>query len=169
MPKKTATMAFLPRRFAGFGGDGEEFMIVNLTQHPATPDQLAAGVVDVLGPAREDLLASLTFEKMPTRQQIGAAAYQLTMIATVMGADQAMIGGAPWLMSDLEQALQRAGIKPLYSFSRRIVQEERVGNAIKKITYFQHQGFVGPRLGSQVEETEPASVALARAALGIRR
>jgi len=146
-------------------------MIANLTQHLATPDQLAAGVVDVLGPAREDLLKSLTFEEMPTRQQIGAAAYQIMLIAAAMGADQAMIGGAPWLMSDLEDALTRAGITPLYSFSHRIVQEERVGNAIKKISYFQHQGFVGPRLGSQVDEgtgmkeAEPASVALARAAL----
>ena len=39
-------------------------IILNLTQHPATPEQVAAGVVDLIGDDLETLKFLLTFEDM---------------------------------------------------------------------------------------------------------
>ena len=55
-----------------------------------------------------------------------------------------MIGGAPYFMSTLEKKLKEYGIKPLYSFSKRIVEESEdkdTGEVVKK-TIFKHLGFV---------------------------
>lgn len=40
-------------------------MIANLTQHPATQEQLAAGVVDLTGSALMSLKDMLTFDTQP--------------------------------------------------------------------------------------------------------
>lgn len=58
--------------------------IVNLTQHAGTAEQLAAGVAD-LGATSLELKRLLTFDSLPTREEIEARA--------------AMIGGAPFLMA----------------------------------------------------------------------
>ncbi len=39
--------------------------ILNLTQHPATPEQLEAGVVDLIGESLEHMTALLTFHEIP--------------------------------------------------------------------------------------------------------
>lgn len=33
---------------------------------------------------------------------------------------EAMIGGSPWMMSALENALRKQGIEPRYSFEKRV-------------------------------------------------
>ncbi len=120
-------------------------MILNLTQHPATPDQLAGGVFDIGGKLREAMLVLLTFDDIPTPMQIGARALALTEIACELrkdhGFSRVMIGGAPWLMSSLEVALIDAGFIPVYAFSKRIVIEDLVNGAMIKKSVFKHLGF----------------------------
>jgi len=49
-------------------------MIINLTQHVATPEQISAGVTDLPEHIRSELIALLTFEELPTIEQICARA-----------------------------------------------------------------------------------------------
>jgi len=54
-----------------------------------------------------------------------------------------MIGGAPFLMSALEDALVIAGITPLYAFSvRESVEAEQADGSVRKVAVFRHLGFV---------------------------
>jgi len=117
--------------------------ILNLTQHPATPEQIAAGVVDLQGEALELLHSLLDFEELPERPEIQERANKLAGLAVGVGARHAMIGGAPFLMKALEWALQRANITPLYAFSRRESIEERTPDGgVRKTSVFRHLGFV---------------------------
>ena len=86
--------------------------ILNLTQHAATPEQLAAGVVDLTPAQRAVVSQILTFETLPSRPVIQsrarllaqAAADDSSMVGEVGPFDAAMIGGAPYLMGPLEDA-----------------------------------------------------------------
>ena len=131
-------------------------MILHLTQHPATPDQLAAGVVDLGGDDRAALVRLLTFEALPTRAEIIARADALAALAAAFAASEdredgttgfalsAMIGGAPYLMAPLETALRDAGIEPVYAFSVRESEEKtQPDGTIRKVAVFRHAGFVG--------------------------
>jgi len=115
-------------------------IILNLTQHPATPDQVTAGVIEPRG--KKIVQQLLTFNDLPTQDVIDARAIQLADYAASHGVTHAMIGGAPWLMHTLSDRLFRAGITPLYAFSRRDVIEEAKDGAIHKRTVFRHVGFV---------------------------
>lgn len=131
-------------------------MIINLTQHPATVEQVEAGVIDLpQGILRESLLRALTFESMPTKQNIDDRAEYIALLAIGNGLggdyDQdpipwaAMIGGAPWLMSALESALMDHGIEPLYAFSVRDSAEKSMPDgSVQKINVFRHIGFIKP-------------------------
>lgn len=118
-------------------------MILNLTQHAATPDQVAAGVVDPPPPIAAMIRQRLTFETLPTGLEIQAAAAALAIVAETAGAECAMIGGAPYLMSALEQALTCRGVWPVYAFSRReSVEELAADGTVRKVNVFRHAGFV---------------------------
>lgn len=114
--------------------------IKNLTQHAATPEQIAAGVVDLAGDERTQLVNLLNFSELPTRAEILARAIKLAFLAG--DANQAMIGGAPFLMSALENALTEVGIDPIYSFSVRCSAEKLVDGVVVKTSSFSHAGFV---------------------------
>lgn len=119
--------------------------IVNLTQHAATPEQRAAGVVDPSPSIAERVHALLTFEALPTpaliRERAAALAELAADLAGAGGA--AMIGGAPFLMTDLELALLQVGVAPLYAFSRReAVDVTGADGAVRKTSVFRHLGFV---------------------------
>ena len=118
--------------------------IVNLTQHPASAEQLAAGVFDVPGDgARRELLMQLTFNDLPEDGEIVERAEALASIAGAFGARAAMIGGAPYLMSALERELRDSGVVPLYAFSRReSVEETLPDGSTRKVAVFRHLGFV---------------------------
>lgn len=123
-------------------------MILNLTQHPATPEQLATGLRD-LPPADAALLhAYLTFDSPPSRHETQRRAALIADLA--LGAcptdefvAQALIGGAPWLMSSLELALYTRGFSPVYSFSVRssTVQAQPDGS-VQKVSVFKHVAYV---------------------------
>ena len=117
--------------------------ILNLTQHPATEDQLLAGVVEPLKAEKKDIKSLLTFTDLPVKEQVVHKAVALAYIAKGCGADAAMIGGAPYLMPELAKQLKDVGIKPLFSFTERVVQKEvgEDGNVVKT-SIFKHQGFV---------------------------
>lgn len=126
--------------------------ILNLTQHAATPEQVAAGVVEptlvpleqvVAGEAKKQVQALLTFDTLPHLDDIERKAKTLAAIARWHGCTRAMIGGAPFFMAALERALIHAGIQPIYAFSVRDSIEQPDGNGgVKKVNIFRHAGFV---------------------------
>ena len=127
-------------------------MILNLTQHEATPQQIAEGVVDLTPEDRAQLRVLLTFDELPSAVQITTVASAICALALMAGlagppVAAAMIGGAPFLMSALERALRAAGVTPVYAFSRReSVEEVQPDGTVRKINVFRHLGFVKPPL-----------------------
>lgn len=118
--------------------------VINLTQHPATPDQKNAGVVEPAN--KEKIKKLLTFEELPSKEELRARAKALVdhIIIYEDGTfSAAMIGGAPFFMSVLEDALKRMGITPLYAFSKREVVEKTLPSGeVVKTQVFKHLGFV---------------------------
>jgi hypothetical protein len=105
--------------------------IMNLTQHAASPEQQAAGVIDLPDAARDLLVRLLTFEDLPKAADIEVRAAAIARLATDLWREWeagrapaqthlsrcVMIGGAPYLMSALERALALQGFKAIYAFS----------------------------------------------------
>jgi hypothetical protein len=144
--------------------------ILNLTQHTATPEQIAAGVTfGELSPEQiMEIRSLLSFETLPTPREIAQRAQQIAEIASnaiwreksalpyaeewageplhteVEFFDFAMIGGAPYLMAPLEVALRARDITPLYAFSvRESVDQVQQDGSVRKVAVFRHAGFVG--------------------------
>ena len=117
--------------------------ILNLTQHKATPDQEKAGVYNLEGENLEKLKELLTFDDIPTENVLWNRAFNIAVIAEREGATSAMIGGAPYFMDSLEQALLRRQIYPLYAFSKRESQDVHLEDGtVRKQQVFRHIGFV---------------------------
>lgn len=115
-------------------------MILNLTQHKGAPDQ---GVTDIIDPDSRTVLTSLlTFEEMPSYHEIYIRATDLAALACAFTkpGDRVMIGGAPYLMGQLEQSLIRSGRIPTYAFSKRISKEDPKNG--QKTSIFKHEGFI---------------------------
>jgi hypothetical protein len=124
-------------------------MILNLTQHLATPEQIEAGVVDLPAEMRDRLVEALTFNELPAPEEILGRAAQLAELA-VSYCDKsgpyppdAMIGGAMWLMGPLALELRLRGIEPMFAFSVRETEEvAQPDGTVKKVSVFRHAGFV---------------------------
>ena len=118
--------------------------IINFTQHFETAEQAAVGVYTPTDPeVAAEIRSNLNFAELPEREEILCKAYVLAEIASEEGAEAAMIGGAPYLMSALERALKDKGIKPLYAFSiRESVEKTLPDGSVQKINVFRHKGFV---------------------------
>ena len=97
-------------------------ILINLTQHNLTPDQLQ-GAVQVGNDVRDEVVKLITFNGLPTAGEIKGNASRLAEICRDMHASHAVIGGAPYFMGPLEQALRKAGIVPLYAFTERVAAE----------------------------------------------
>ena len=116
---------------------------VNLTMHKSTPDQVEAGVFDLEGEAREQLLALLDFAEPPKAREILDRAHNIADLAARAGAEKAMIGGALWLMAPLAERLRGRGIEPMYAFSRReTVEEAQADGTVRKVAVFRFAGWV---------------------------
>jgi len=115
--------------------------IINLTQHPATAEQAAAGVFE---PAdKQKVQRLLTFNVQPVQDEIVCRAQDLAAIAAEEKAEAAMIGGALWLMGPLEVCLRHVGVIPLYAFSvREVVETANPDGSVSKTAVFRHRGFV---------------------------
>jgi len=114
--------------------------IFNLTQHPATPVQIEAGVTGSLTPEQKE---GMNFDSIPSQSELKDRAENLARIVGIAGFNAAMIGGAPFFMRPLEVALEAHGIQPLYAFSVRKSVEKEVDGKVTKVAIFEHQGFVG--------------------------
>ena len=138
-------------------------VILNLTQHTATPEQIEAGVYEPKSP--DEIKAALTFNHLPTQQELELRAVTLAAFAhrevrtrvledrptyeeqlpieDQMLGMQVMVGGAPYLMPYLEKALKDVNLKAVYAFSKResieVVMED---GSVKKTAVFKHLGFV---------------------------
>ena len=110
--------------------------ILNLTQHLASQEQIEEGVVE---PKNKDFVKELlTFDELPTKEEIQKRATELTKIAMNEGYKKVMIGGAPYLMGMLELTLKSQGIQSVYAFSKRVsIEKDGV-----KTSVFKHIGFV---------------------------
>ena len=134
-------------------------MIVNLTQHTRSSEQLRAGVIDLTPELAEQAAAFLTFDALPDVAEIERRAAALAGVAVEqarlvyapdpVGFDvsmhdvSAMIGGAPYLMPALERALILEGITPVYAFSvRQSMEEAQADGSVRKVNIFRHIGFV---------------------------
>ena len=113
--------------------------IVNLTQHFASDEQRVEGVFDLVD--NSVLKCLLTFNTPPTLLEMQHRAEAITALAEATGATIAMLGGAPYFMVWLENALNGAGIKTVYSFTERISDENP--DTGEKTSVFKHTGWVG--------------------------
>lgn len=126
-------------------------MILNMTQHRATPEQVQAGVED-MGLLHAWLCELLTFEDLPSSEELESRVDSLVDLAlhsiehkAVHGITcfQVMIGGAPFLMAPLQKALAWKWIEVLYAFSKReSVETVCEDGSIRKTSVFKHAGFV---------------------------
>lgn len=129
-------------------------MILNLTQHVVTPEQKAQLVVEPRM-CKTEIRELLTFEEIPSKEEIEARANKLAEIAVSEANHYAgetdneiwitrvMIGGAPYLMGALEKAVKECGFTPVYAFSKRESEEiPQPDGSVRKVQVFRHCGFV---------------------------
>lgn len=118
----------------------------NLTQHRATPDQVAEGVFEPAPDVKGEIQKLLTFDGMPTAYEIRDRAISLAYLCAEITAgvtNKVMIGGAPFLMPALERELRKLGMNPYYAFSaREVVEETAADGTVKKSAVFKHRGFI---------------------------
>lgn len=120
-----------------------ERVIYNLTQHKSTPEQVAQGVKDLEPETAAAVRALLTFEERPSKEERVYRAKQLAHLAKDLGAETVMIGGALYLMSALEDALETAGIKAVYAWAPRVCVEQHMPDgSVEKRMIFRHEGFI---------------------------
>lgn len=118
--------------------------IFNLTQHAPTPEQVAVGVL----PTTKEVQDLLTFRSLPTREEIWDRVNNLVAAVKAAGfgfpsGTQVMVGGAPYLMGPLVDALQMEGFKPVFSFTERVSVETPNGDGtVTKTNVFKHVGWV---------------------------
>jgi hypothetical protein len=120
---------------------------INLTQHTPAQEQTDVFTVPGLYDQDTDTLESvsdlLTFDNLPTQDEMNVRANKLALLASRQRADKALIGGAPFFMSTLENALIAVGVTPVYAFSQRqsveVVQED---GTVVKTNVFKHLGYV---------------------------
>lgn len=116
-------------------------IILNLTQHDSTPEQKAGGVVEPSDKAA--VRGLLTFNAIPSKEEMAEKASNLASVAVNEKAGAAMIGGAPYFMSALELALKERGVKPMYAFSvRESADVAQPDGSVRKVAVFRHLGFV---------------------------
>jgi hypothetical protein len=129
-------------------------MILNLTQHVVTAEQKAQLVVEPRM-TKDKIRELLTFEEIPTKEEIESRATKLAEIAVseasmyagetdnVIWITRVMIGGAPYFMGALEKAVRECGFTPVYAFSKRESEDvPQPDGSVKKIQVFRHIGFV---------------------------
>ena len=122
-------------------------IIINLTQHAATPDQVAQGVVDLPDSLQHIAKGLLTFVQLPTADQVMQRAVALTKLISnqypYYDVDAVMIGGAPYLMAPLVSQLMQSGYQAVFAYTDRVsVDVVQPDGTTKKTAIFKHMGFV---------------------------
>ena len=120
--------------------------MINLTQHKATPEQVKQGVIDTDSDIRKTLLELLTFDDISETfpESLRNRANQISEIANLDGVHaSALIGGALYFMPYLVTALKEKNIKPFYSFTKRVIENEFSSDgSVKKTSVFKHVAFI---------------------------
>lgn len=117
--------------------------IYNLTQHKLTEEQKKDGVRELPCGMAQKVQELLTFEMLPQRREVQQRAEELAELAAECGADGAMLGGAPFLMSSLAACLQKRGIRTFFAFSpRRSVEVHTADGTVEKKCIFQYEGLI---------------------------
>ena len=115
--------------------------IVNLTQHSSTETQAEQGVIEP--PDKEYVKSLITFEDIPTLQDLRKRANLLVEICREMNMQFALIAGAHWWLIVLEHHLRIHGITPLQSFSKRVSFEHTNENGtVHMVKTFVHAGWI---------------------------
>lgn len=127
--------------------------ILNLTQHAASIEQTAQGVIDLPAVFRKELSELLTFDELPDIKEMRERASRIIELVkqTPFGEIdeeglptthfKAMIGGAPFFMPILADALECTFMcEPVYAFSKRDSVEDPATGV--KTSVFKHIGFV---------------------------
>ena len=118
--------------------------VINLTQHEPTDDQKAIihNWVNLSEAEKAYVKKNLTFRPQEvTKYVIIGRAAMLATLAKEKGAKYAHIGGAPYLMTHLEDCLRQAGIIPLYSLTERVTEERVIDGEVVKTSVFKCAGF----------------------------
>jgi hypothetical protein len=145
-------------------------VILNLTQHQASAEQKAVGVVDLPEPFKSELVNILTFNELPSADEVKSRARAISDLVVEFCMDNNspvrdevkaimkngeldkkefrklnlafMIGGALWLMKPLIEELEGIGT-PLFAFTKRVVEEKVLPDgSVEKKAVFKHEGFV---------------------------
>jgi len=124
--------------------------LLNLTQHDATKEQIKDGLVDPNESEKSVIRKLLTFDDVPTAEQMidkSMSLYYLALhlIEKYKTAPTVMLAGAPWFLPLVEHQLKKGGVKAVYSFSKRCVEEQisKDGKSVKKVSVFKHVQFIG--------------------------
>ena len=141
-------------------------IIVNLTQHAATAEQKEVGVCDLSGDQLVSLKKLLTFNEIPSKEEIRKRAIDISALAyrsvecgacgriggycgdSCTGASNwfnctAMIGGAGYLLPALTDELKALGFEVVQSFTKReVVETTSPAGEVVKTAVFRHVGFV---------------------------
>lgn len=125
--------------------------LYNLTQHNATAEQVAMGVIDLDGALKEQLIEAITFTGLPTASDVEVKASKLRKIMlSIMDTDEEacfMVGGAPYLMAQLGNT-KRFSVKHFqsriyFAYSDRVSEEvHNPDGTVTKVNVFKHLGFV---------------------------
>lgn len=122
-------------------------MILNLTQHNATADQINAGINDLpVDDFQTALKGLLTFPTQYTRADLEYRALQIhELVRDFCGTSEevlegVMIGGMPSFMPVLESVLISKGIKVGYACTERKSVDKEVDGKIIKTAVFVHAG-----------------------------
>lgn len=121
--------------------------IINLTLHPATPEQAAAGVIDFPPEQRERLVEILTFRAPPSWLEMDDRAYELgKMVAATfardMDATAVMLDGPAFFSGALEREFSGRGYELLYPFFCWEMTARTIGGETCKTPVNKHRGFV---------------------------
>ena len=119
----------------------------NLTQHFVSPEQQAAGIVDLPQNQKLALRRELTFNTLPTRGEIECRCHAIIELLP-SNCSSVMVGGAPYLLDILVPTLLRRGIVPFAAFTLRVSSETPDG---RKVSIFRHEGLV--QLGEESVRT----------------
>ena len=126
-------------------------MILNLTQHNATADQINVGINDLTVDFQTALKGLLTFPTQYTRADLEYRALQIhelirDMCGEHFGAppkhslDGVMIGGMPSFMPVLEATLVSKGIRVGYACTERQSIDKEIDGKVVKTAIFVHAG-----------------------------
>jgi len=118
--------------------------ILNLTQHPATDAQIDAGVVNLNDADLVDLKNALNFNEPPHRLEMIRRRKAIMDIASKYDSLVVMLGGAPYLCTELDLCFSLDGYTVLYSFSKRVSIEftDSKTGEVTKTNVFKHIGWV---------------------------